>query len=153
MKIRPLADLRQCTYARKSHDSFLLVSSPSFHGGRGATPAEGGQPSDLQYLAGGGSFPSFATFRFFFPLEEKPKVVTATVGKVEKHAYHQEDSDASLHLSGWRGGTPRLRKKLSGFLLYSWQVKNPSIYFLFLVMVDTLLYVFVLYNYMFSSIA
>ena len=130
MKIRPLADLRQCTYARKSHDSFLLVSSPSFHGGRGATPAEGGQPSDLQYLAGGGSFPSFSTFRFF-PLEEKPKVVTATPEKVEKHAYHQEDSDTSLHLSGWWGGTPWLWKKLSGFLLYSWQVKNSSIYLLY----------------------
>lgn len=31
-----------------------LSSSPSLHGGRGATPSEGGRPSDLSALAGGG---------------------------------------------------------------------------------------------------
>lgn len=31
-----------------------LLSSPSAHGGRGALPSEGGHPSDLTYLAGGG---------------------------------------------------------------------------------------------------
>lgn len=30
--------------------------SPSPHGGRGALPSEGGSPSDLLFLAGGGSF-------------------------------------------------------------------------------------------------
>lgn len=36
-----------------------LLSSPSSHGGRGASPSEGGHPSDLTYLAGGGQSPSF----------------------------------------------------------------------------------------------
>jgi len=30
-------------------------SNPSPHGGRGALPSEGGSPSDLLFLAGGGS--------------------------------------------------------------------------------------------------
>ncbi|GAA0145159.1 hypothetical protein LIER_05413 [Lithospermum erythrorhizon] len=30
-------------------------SNPSPHGGRGASPSEGGSPSDLLFLAGGGS--------------------------------------------------------------------------------------------------
>lgn len=33
----------------------LIVSNPSPHGGRGALPSEGGSPSDLLFLAGGGS--------------------------------------------------------------------------------------------------
>jgi hypothetical protein len=33
----------------------FLLASPSFHGGRGALPSAGGHPSDLTYLAGGGS--------------------------------------------------------------------------------------------------
>lgn len=32
----------------------FLISSPSFHGGRGALPSAGGHPSDLTFLAGGG---------------------------------------------------------------------------------------------------
>lgn len=36
-----------------------LSSSPSSHGGRGASPSEGGHPSDLTYLAGGGQSPLF----------------------------------------------------------------------------------------------
>lgn len=35
-----------------------LLSSPSLHGGRGALPSEGGHPSDLTYLAGGGQLPN-----------------------------------------------------------------------------------------------
>lgn len=31
-----------------------LISSPAFHGGRGALPSAGGHPSDLTFLAGGG---------------------------------------------------------------------------------------------------
>ncbi|CAK9213556.1 unnamed protein product [Sphagnum jensenii] len=31
-----------------------LISSHSLHGGRGALPSEGGRPSDLSALAGGG---------------------------------------------------------------------------------------------------
>lgn len=34
-------------------------SNPSPHGGRGALPSEGGSPSDLLFLAGGGSLLSF----------------------------------------------------------------------------------------------
>ena len=33
----------------------FLLASPSFHGGRGALPSAGGHPSDLTFLAGGGS--------------------------------------------------------------------------------------------------
>lgn len=33
-------------------------SNPSPHGGRGALPSEGGSPSDLLFLAGGGFSPS-----------------------------------------------------------------------------------------------
>lgn len=32
----------------------FLISSPSFHGGRGALPSAGGHPADLTFLAGGG---------------------------------------------------------------------------------------------------
>lgn len=39
--------------------SRCLTSSPSSHGGRGASPSEGGHPSDLTYLAGGGETPLF----------------------------------------------------------------------------------------------
>ncbi|CAG7884476.1 unnamed protein product, partial [Brassica rapa] len=44
----------------------LIESNPSPHGGRGALPSEGGSPSDLLFLAGGGSqnhlFPSSFSF-------------------------------------------------------------------------------------------
>ncbi|CAG7892511.1 unnamed protein product [Brassica rapa] len=33
----------------------LVIANPSLHGGRGALPSEGGSPSDLLFLAGGGS--------------------------------------------------------------------------------------------------
>lgn len=36
-----------------------ISSSPSLHGGRGATPSEGGRPSDLSALAGGGRHSNF----------------------------------------------------------------------------------------------
>ncbi|KAK8691145.1 hypothetical protein V6N13_074664 [Hibiscus sabdariffa] len=32
----------------------VIESNPSPHGGRGALPSEGGSPSDLLFLAGGG---------------------------------------------------------------------------------------------------
>ncbi|KAF9588939.1 hypothetical protein IFM89_017618 [Coptis chinensis] len=32
----------------------FLISSPTFHGGRGALPSAGGHPADLTFLAGGG---------------------------------------------------------------------------------------------------
>ena len=43
---------------RKKGCNGLLIDrgSPSLHGGRGALPSEGGSPSDLLFLAGGGSF-------------------------------------------------------------------------------------------------
>ncbi|CAA3021694.1 Hypothetical predicted protein [Olea europaea subsp. europaea] len=34
----------------------VTASSPSPHGGRGALPSEGGSPSDLLFLAGGGIY-------------------------------------------------------------------------------------------------
>ncbi|KAK8643972.1 hypothetical protein V6N13_013249 [Hibiscus sabdariffa] len=34
--------------------SCVIESNPSPHGGRGALPSEGGSPSDLLFLAGGG---------------------------------------------------------------------------------------------------
>jgi len=33
----------------------VTATNPSPHGGRGALPSEGGSPSDLLFLAGGGS--------------------------------------------------------------------------------------------------
>jgi hypothetical protein len=45
-------------------------------------------------------------------------------GWENRHAYHQEDPHARLDLPGWWYGAPWLRKKLFGFLLYSWQVKT-----------------------------
>lgn len=33
----------------------MIETNPSPHGGRGALPSEGGSPSDLLFLAGGGS--------------------------------------------------------------------------------------------------
>ncbi|CAI0379398.1 unnamed protein product, partial [Linum tenue] len=52
---RPLAHVR----CRKV--DIVIQSNPSAHGGRGALPSEGGSPSDLLFLAGGGSlFPSFS---------------------------------------------------------------------------------------------
>lgn len=38
----------------------VAESSPSPHGGRGALPSEGGSPSDLLFLAGGGAVVSFS---------------------------------------------------------------------------------------------
>lgn len=32
----------------------MIETNPSPHGGRGALPSEGGSPSDLLFLAGGG---------------------------------------------------------------------------------------------------
>ncbi|KAK9005130.1 hypothetical protein V6N11_042576 [Hibiscus sabdariffa] len=46
---RPL--LHAPTVRRKSCE---IESNPSPHGGRGALPSEGGSPSDLLFLAGGG---------------------------------------------------------------------------------------------------
>ncbi|CAJ1964069.1 unnamed protein product [Sphenostylis stenocarpa] len=37
------------------HKGCVIESNPSPHGGRGALPSEGGSPSDLLFLAGGGS--------------------------------------------------------------------------------------------------
>lgn len=39
----------------------VIESNPSPHGGRGALPSEGGSPSDLLFLAGGGLSFSFAS--------------------------------------------------------------------------------------------
>lgn len=39
----------------KGGRSITIDSNPSTHGGRGALPSEGGSPSDLLFLAGGGS--------------------------------------------------------------------------------------------------
>lgn len=47
---RPLLHVR--TVRRKG---CVIESNPSPHGGRGALPSEGGSPSDLLFLAGGGS--------------------------------------------------------------------------------------------------
>lgn len=51
-------------HLRRSSPSSLTVDDkgriPSPHGGRGALPSEGGSPSDLLFLAGGGPFFSFA---------------------------------------------------------------------------------------------
>ncbi|KAK1584563.1 hypothetical protein Q3G72_034064 [Acer saccharum] len=49
---------------RKGCVSVTESCNPSPHGGRGALPSEGGSPSDLLFLAGGGSssssvFPAF----------------------------------------------------------------------------------------------
>ena len=40
----------------------MIETNPSPHGGRGALPSEGGSPSDLLFLAGGG-FILFLGFR------------------------------------------------------------------------------------------
>jgi hypothetical protein len=40
----------------------LTPTNPSPHGGRGALPSEGGSPSDLLFLAGGGVFVSSSSF-------------------------------------------------------------------------------------------
>ncbi|CAL9017743.1 unnamed protein product [Prunus brigantina] len=40
----------------------VVESNPSPHGGRGALPSEGGSPSDLLFLAGGGSASSLFSF-------------------------------------------------------------------------------------------
>ncbi|KAI3754097.1 hypothetical protein L2E82_26236 [Cichorium intybus] len=48
---RPLVHVR--SVRRKG--SITIESNPSTHGGRGALPSEGGSPSDLLFLAGGGS--------------------------------------------------------------------------------------------------
>ncbi|KAD3067221.1 hypothetical protein E3N88_35101 [Mikania micrantha] len=47
---RPLVHVR--SVRRKG--SITIESNPSTHGGRGALPSEGGSPSDLLFLAGGG---------------------------------------------------------------------------------------------------
>lgn len=60
---RPLLHVRA---ARGKGYGAVTESTPSPHGGRGALPSEGGSPSDLLFLAGGGcgsspcSFPSFS---------------------------------------------------------------------------------------------
>ncbi|PQM39195.1 hypothetical protein Pyn_02918 [Prunus yedoensis var. nudiflora] len=54
---RPLIHVR--TVRRKG---CVVESNPSPHGGRGALPSEGGSPSDLLFLAGGGSASSLFSF-------------------------------------------------------------------------------------------
>ncbi|KAK1440213.1 hypothetical protein QVD17_06038 [Tagetes erecta] len=50
---RPLAHVR--SVRMKYGGSITIETNPSTHGGRGALPSEGGSPSDLLFLAGGGS--------------------------------------------------------------------------------------------------
>ncbi|KAL9383588.1 hypothetical protein Peur_023911 [Populus x canadensis] len=49
---RPLIHVR----AVRRKGCLIESSNPSPHGGRGALPSEGGSPSDLLFLAGGGFF-------------------------------------------------------------------------------------------------
>lgn len=58
-ELRPLLHVR--TVRRKGYGA-VTESTPSPHGGRGALPSEGGSPSDLLFLAGGGSTPSSPSF-------------------------------------------------------------------------------------------
>ncbi|KAJ8616765.1 hypothetical protein MRB53_036137 [Persea americana] len=64
--------LRLIVHARSARRKgcCLAISSPSTHGGRGALPSEGGSPSDLLFLAGGGSFSESIVSLFVSSQEE-----------------------------------------------------------------------------------
>ena len=135
--------------------SQYLLSSPSLHGGRGATPSEGGRPSDLSALAGGGISPNFtllvssaaaaapssSTYNHtgssillssVFPgrnntrdREEGTEETGDTEGRGRKNVDNQEGGDSGVPQPAV-GANPRLRPRLPQHLLYSWYTPTPT---------------------------
>lgn len=66
--------VRHAVNVHGTRSSQSLLSAPSLHGGRGATPSEGGRPSDLINLAGGGRWSSLP-----FSLAPSPRNVREAV--------------------------------------------------------------------------
>lgn len=132
-----------------------LLSSPSLHGGRGATPSEGGRPSDLSALAGGGHSPNFtllvssaaaaapsSTYNHtgssillssVFPLRNNTRdreEGTEETGEPEggrggKNVDNQEGGDSGVPQPAV-GANPRLRPRLPQQLLHSWYTSIPT---------------------------
>lgn len=101
-----------------------LSSSPSLHGGRGATPSEGGRPSDLSALAGGGRHLDF--YLVAVPSGDAPGQVFSSFASKEgedentsENVDHQESGDSGFHAPAV-GASPWLRSRLPRQLLHSW---------------------------------
>ncbi len=139
-------DLRRSHRGRMSEDLYsvgvssprAISSSPSLHGGRGASPSEGGRPSDLSALAGGGGHSDFHLCAV--PLGDAPGRVFSSFASKEgedeissEYVDHQEGRDYGFHAAA-AGSSPRVRARLPGELLHSWLV----IYTLFTVAVTFL---------------
>jgi hypothetical protein len=108
-------------YPAGLHPFHSLSASPSLHGGRGASPSEGGRPSDLSALAGGGRRSAFRLRAV--PLGDAPGPVFASSGRKEgedeKNVDHQESGDRGVHAPA-AGSNPWLRPRLPRQLLHSW---------------------------------
>lgn len=63
------------------HPSHSISSSPSLHGGRGASPSKAGRPSDLLALAGGGRHLNF--YLCAVPLGDAPGRVFSSSARKE----------------------------------------------------------------------
>lgn len=102
----------------------LLSSSPSLHGGRGATVSEGGRPSDLSALAGGGRHSPLPPVLRAFCLPSRN-------GEDEQDVDHQESGDYGFYQPAARS-SPWLWSRLPRQLLHSWLALNLSLLFLFI---------------------
>lgn len=116
-------------YLAGIQQSQLFSSSPSLHGGRGATPSEGGRPSDLSALAGGGWHFTFSLCAvlsgnapgspFFFAESEGEKE-----DRTFENVDHQEGGNSGFHQPATRSSS-WMRSGLPRQLLHSWSV-HPS---------------------------
>lgn len=96
LKIKPTVPLSELIHVRKVRNFFLLLNAPSLHGGRGATPAEGGHPSDLTYLAGGGHVSRRPHLSFTL----SSGLLKGYIRDGRGNANDKEDSYLRLYLSG-----------------------------------------------------
>lgn len=109
-----------------------LSSSPSLHGGRGAPPSEGGRPSDLSALAGGGRRTNL--YPVVVPLGNAPgQVFPSFASKEGEDEYisedvdYQESGDSGFHASAV-GPSAWLWSRLPRQLLSSWLVRLYPLY-------------------------
>lgn len=113
-------------YPAETQLSRSLSSSPSLHGGRGALPSEGGCPSDLSALAGGGRHLNF--YLVAVSLGNAPGQVFSSITSKEgedehtsENVDHQESGDCGFHAPAVGASTWRL-SGLPRQLLHSWLV-------------------------------
>ena len=129
-----LATIRWLFQHQKPQTAADKRRAPSPHGGRGALPSQGGCPSDLLFLAGGGSLCSlplipFAFLSLFCSIRQISAIRIVDWREIEENVDHQKSSDRGLQLPGRSFRIARVWPQLPWTLLLTWYLFHCLLFF------------------------